>query len=219
MHYQRGGAAYLDDLDALARVDHVVLVIAARGPDLAADAHAADTLAVGDALEHGGVAPDQRGRAGADRRRQTAMAAGERAQGEQHQQRRQQKDRNRQRHPDAGEADERGDERPHRERREKEPTGVHLSHAQHAAGAEPDDPSVHMLDSRTAWRCCRRALPRAYRNAAPPRAHAYARRPPKTEMSRGRPPTADPTPARVRARSPQDRTGADPPATRRPRSA
>ncbi len=75
VHHEGGGAPDLDDLDALAGLDHLVLVVAARGPHLAAlDPHAADALVVGDPLEHHRAAPDERRRAGADRGRQAAVA-------------------------------------------------------------------------------------------------------------------------------------------------
>src|SRR4029077_16181683 len=53
VHDERGGAPYLDHLDALARIDHLSFVVAARGPHLAAvDLHAAHALVVCDPLEH-----------------------------------------------------------------------------------------------------------------------------------------------------------------------
>src|SRR4051794_30014824 len=63
---QRGGPADRDDLDALARLDDAVLVEGARRPDLVLDAGVSDVLVVGDALEHDGRAPDQRGGPGPD---------------------------------------------------------------------------------------------------------------------------------------------------------
>src|ERR1035437_24194 len=51
VHHEGGGSAYLHDLDALADVDDLVLVVAPRSPHLAAlNTHAADALVVGDAL-------------------------------------------------------------------------------------------------------------------------------------------------------------------------
>src|SRR5690349_2011973 len=76
MHHERGRAPYLDNLDALAGLDHLVVVEAARRPHLAAvDPHAADALVVGDALEHHRRPAHERGRARADRRRQAPVAA------------------------------------------------------------------------------------------------------------------------------------------------
>src|SRR3954451_2828469 len=54
---QRGRAADRDDLDAGAGDDDLVLVVGARGPDLAVDAHRADALVVGDALQDDRRAP------------------------------------------------------------------------------------------------------------------------------------------------------------------
>ena len=53
----------------VARLDDLVLVVGARGPDLAVELHAADALVVGDPLEHDRGPADQRGGAGADLRR------------------------------------------------------------------------------------------------------------------------------------------------------
>ena len=64
---ERRGAPDLDHVDALAGLDDVVLVVGARGPDLALDADAADALVVGDALDDHRRAPDQRRGAGAQR--------------------------------------------------------------------------------------------------------------------------------------------------------
>src|SRR3954469_14552513 len=63
--HERGRAPDLDDLDALAGLDDVVLVVGPRRPHLAVDLHAANAFIVGDALEHHPRAPDQRRGAGA----------------------------------------------------------------------------------------------------------------------------------------------------------
>src|SRR3954471_6680420 len=76
---ERRGAADLDDLDLGAGGDDVVLVVGACRPDLAVDAHRADALVVGDALQHDGVAADQGGGTGPDLRRRVHVALGDRA--------------------------------------------------------------------------------------------------------------------------------------------
>src|SRR4051794_15790374 len=75
--HERGGAADLDHLDALAGFDDAVLVEGAGGPDLAFDLRAADALLVGDALEDHRVAPDERGGARAHVRGHLEMTAGD----------------------------------------------------------------------------------------------------------------------------------------------
>src|SRR5437764_641359 len=62
--HEGGCAPDLDHRHAGARVDHLVVVIGARGPHLSADLHATRALDVGDALDHGGGLPDQGGGAG-----------------------------------------------------------------------------------------------------------------------------------------------------------
>src|SRR2546427_6079652 len=78
VHHKRSRSADLDDLDALSCVEHVSFVVAASGPHLAVDLHAADALSVGDSLEHDCRSPDQRGSPCADRRRKPAVTAGDR---------------------------------------------------------------------------------------------------------------------------------------------
>src|SRR5215213_10720808 len=74
---ERRGAPDLDDLDPLAGVDDLVVVVGPRGPDLTIDPHAADALVVGDALDdHPGLA-DERGRAGAQLGRHAPVPAGQ----------------------------------------------------------------------------------------------------------------------------------------------
>src|SRR5690349_17540924 len=77
---ERRGAPDLDDLDLLADLDHVVVVIRARGPYLAVDPHTPDCLVVGDALDDHAGLPDERRGAGAQARRLHAMRAGDRPQ-------------------------------------------------------------------------------------------------------------------------------------------
>src|ERR1017187_5048579 len=84
-HDERRGAPNLDHFDVLPGGDHLLLVERARGPHLAADLHRADALVVRDALEHERRLADQRGGAGANRRRAPAMTAGDRAQQQQEQ--------------------------------------------------------------------------------------------------------------------------------------
>src|SRR4051812_41697772 len=77
---ERRGAPDLDDLDLLAGLDYVVVVVRPRGPPLAADPHAADALVVGDPLDDDRVATHQRRRAGAEQRWLATVRARERAQ-------------------------------------------------------------------------------------------------------------------------------------------
>src|SRR5436305_12942598 len=57
--HERGRAPDLEHLHARPRLERLVLVVRAGGPDLAVEAHAADPLGVGDALDDGGVLPHQ----------------------------------------------------------------------------------------------------------------------------------------------------------------
>src|SRR3954453_18263755 len=75
---ERRGAPDLDDLDPLAGLDDVVVVVRPRGPYLAVDPHAADALAVGDPLQHHAGAAHERRRAGAQLRRLAPVRARER---------------------------------------------------------------------------------------------------------------------------------------------
>src|SRR5919198_3128321 len=76
---ERRGAPDLHHVHALARFDHAVLVVAARGPHLAVEAHASDPLIVVDALEDNGGASDQRRRTRADPRRHVDVTPCDRA--------------------------------------------------------------------------------------------------------------------------------------------
>src|SRR3954470_10465479 len=80
---ERRGALDLDDLDPPADLDDVVVVVGPRGPDLAVDAHAADPLVVGDALEDHGLLADERGGTGTQVGGHPPHAARHRAQREQ----------------------------------------------------------------------------------------------------------------------------------------
>src|SRR5215472_461662 len=80
VHDERGGPPNFDDLHPLAGVDHLVVVVAAGRPHLAADPHAADALVVGDPLEHDRRPADERSGTRAYRRGQLAVAAGDGAQ-------------------------------------------------------------------------------------------------------------------------------------------
>src|SRR5215213_10785035 len=75
---ERRGAPDLDDLDPLAGLDHLVVVVRARGPHLAVDPHATDPLVVGDPLDDHAALADQRGRTGAQQRRPAPVRARER---------------------------------------------------------------------------------------------------------------------------------------------
>src|ERR1044072_8078808 len=77
---ERRGAPDLHDVDALARLDHGVLVVGASSPALTLQLHASGALVVVDALGDHGTSADQRRRAGAQRGRHLAVRARERAQ-------------------------------------------------------------------------------------------------------------------------------------------
>src|ERR1700680_3810923 len=63
VHHKRRRATDLDHLNPLAGVDHLVFVVAARGPHLTAlDLDATDALVVGDPLQHHRMTADQRSR-------------------------------------------------------------------------------------------------------------------------------------------------------------
>src|SRR5690349_6320716 len=80
--HERRGAPDLDDLDAGARLVDLILEVGPGRPHLAVDAHAPGALVVRDPLDHRGVPPDERVRAGADLRRRLAERPGDRAQRE-----------------------------------------------------------------------------------------------------------------------------------------
>src|SRR5215216_3210344 len=74
---ERGCALDLQDFDAVARADDLV-VVGAGAPDLAADLHAASVTV--DLLQDGRAAAHERGGAGAHVRRRLHVTAGDRAQ-------------------------------------------------------------------------------------------------------------------------------------------
>src|SRR5919201_1290858 len=76
---ERRGAPDLHHVHALARFDHTVLVVAARGPYFAVESHASDPLIVVDALEDHCGASDQRRRTRADLRRHVDVTPCDRA--------------------------------------------------------------------------------------------------------------------------------------------
>src|SRR3954452_13258964 len=61
--HERCRAPDLEHLHARPRLEHLVLVVRACGPDLAVQAHAADPFGVGDALDDDRALAHQRGRA------------------------------------------------------------------------------------------------------------------------------------------------------------
>src|SRR6201999_693545 len=65
--HERCRAPYLEHLHARPRLERLVLVVRAGGPDLAVQAHAADPLGIGDALNDDGMLPHQRGGARLER--------------------------------------------------------------------------------------------------------------------------------------------------------
>src|SRR3954468_3017942 len=64
--HERGRAPDLEDVHARPRLDDLVVIVGARGPDLAAQLHAADALGVGDALDDRRRLTHERGGARAD---------------------------------------------------------------------------------------------------------------------------------------------------------
>src|SRR3954453_7019489 len=58
--HERRCAPDLEHVHTGARLDHFVVVVRARRPDLAVELHTADTLGVGDALDDGRGLPYQR---------------------------------------------------------------------------------------------------------------------------------------------------------------
>src|SRR5215470_6850373 len=77
--YQRCRALDLHDVHTRARLDDVVLVVRARGPHLALDAHLAHAVVVDDALGDDPRAPDEGRRPGAQLRRHGDVAPRDRA--------------------------------------------------------------------------------------------------------------------------------------------
>src|SRR3954463_7587382 len=71
-----GRAADLDHVHLLTRVDHAVLVERARGPDLTLEAHDADRLVVGHALQDDRGLAHERGRPRTQERAAAHVAAG-----------------------------------------------------------------------------------------------------------------------------------------------
>ena len=136
--------ADFDHLDALARVDHLVLVIAARGPHLPPSIFTQPTpssLAIRSSTSAGlptSAAAPVRIDGGSRRwRRATGRsvpntipdAATNTTRG--------------QRRADAEQRDDRGKRRSERERRQVEGALVHLSQAQQTGHHQPDDPDLH----------------------------------------------------------------------------
>src|SRR3954454_2252380 len=141
---ERRGAPDLDDLDPLAGLDDVVVVVRAGGPHLAVDAHAADTLVVGDALHHHPGPPHQRRRAGAQPRRLAAVRAGQRPQAGEQDQRHHEEHGPAERRAGAGGAGQRRDERTARERGEEEAERGDLSDTEDDRRDQPDQPGIHV---------------------------------------------------------------------------
>src|SRR3954469_4062694 len=78
--HERGRAPDLEDVHAGPRLDDLVVVVGARGPDLAVELHTADALGVGDALDDHRGLPDQRGGAGSYLAARALVLAGDRPQ-------------------------------------------------------------------------------------------------------------------------------------------
>src|SRR5918996_1413545 len=140
--YQRGGAVDLEHLDPGAGLESLVLVERAGAPDLAADLHL--TAATVHALEHHGGGADQRCGPGAQGQRRAQMAASNRPQ---HRERRGghgYEDDPLERHPAAGQRDDRRCHGRDSHRPEEEPEREHLSHREQPRSDHPQDPLVHL---------------------------------------------------------------------------
>src|SRR5215217_2685196 len=140
---ERRGAPDLHAVDALAGLDHGVLVVRASRPALALQLHAAGALVVVDALGDHGAATDERRRAGAQRRRHPAVRARERAQRAQQGERDDQEGDQAERRPAAEAGHHRGHESPARERREEEPQRGDLADAEDHRSNQPENPVFH----------------------------------------------------------------------------
>src|SRR5579862_7610612 len=140
MHHERGRAPDLDDLDLVARVEHLAVVVCPRRPDLAADLDRPDALAVRDPLEHHRGLPDQRRAAGPQSRPRVAVAHRDRAQ------QREEDDPGREERDGGDEparagGRERGRDRPaRREGRQVERVRVKLTGGERRRDDEPQDP-------------------------------------------------------------------------------
>src|SRR3954462_10303664 len=118
---ERRSAPDLDDLHLLAGLDHLIVIVGAGGPHLAAYPHAAETLVVGDPLHDHRTAADERRRAGAQQRRLAAVRAGERAQRGEEGDRDDQEHRPADQRAAAGAADDGGEQGAAGERGQEEP--------------------------------------------------------------------------------------------------
>src|SRR5262249_24290734 len=78
--HECGRAPDLDYLDLGPGLEHLILVIGARAPRLAADAHQPDVRVIVDALQHDPPLADQRSRPGARDRRHALVRARQRPQ-------------------------------------------------------------------------------------------------------------------------------------------
>src|SRR5215207_1461350 len=117
---ERRGAPDLHYVHARARLDHAVVVVGARGPDLALQAHAAQAGVVVDALEHDRGLTDEGGRPGADLRGYVQMALGDRPHDGEARRGQDGEHRPRQRRTAAREIDHRRPRRTDREREQEE---------------------------------------------------------------------------------------------------
>src|SRR5690242_21344747 len=77
--HERRGAPDLHHVHARSRLEHLVLIVGARSPHLAVDAHLPDRLVVDDPLGHDRRAADERRGPGPQLRRHADMAPGDRA--------------------------------------------------------------------------------------------------------------------------------------------
>src|ERR1700750_3129979 len=82
--HERGRAPDLEHLHARPRLERLVLVVGPGGPDLPAQAHAADPLGVGEALHDDRPLPDEGGGARLELAPRALVLAGDRPQRRQH---------------------------------------------------------------------------------------------------------------------------------------
>src|SRR4051812_18000962 len=131
---ERRRAADRHDLHLGAGLDDAVLVVGARGPFGAVDAHAPEGMVVVDGLKDHRRAADQGRRAGADLRRLVEVALGDRPDEPEAGERQHGEDDALQRAAAAGQGDEHPPEGADGERREEEPRGEELAPRRRARG-------------------------------------------------------------------------------------
>src|SRR4051794_36272244 len=138
---QRGCAVDLQDFDAVARADDLVVVVGARAPDLAADLHAA-AVAV-DLLEDCRAAADEGSGAGAHVRWCLHVTSSDRAQYPERRHRHEDEREHLDRHARPGRGDDRGDRGSQRDGSKDKRRGGRLSRGEYSGSYGPKDPVGH----------------------------------------------------------------------------